>query len=74
MLEMIYSRIWKQAEKQGKDKILKRAIRINNRFKSIGIDMSRKLFSQIYKETGRQAPDDYHRCGSVLVSEYPQGL
>ena len=52
MLEMIYSRIWKQAEKQGKDKILKRAIRINNRFKSIGIDMSRKLFSQIYKELG----------------------
>lgn len=52
MLEMIYSRIWKQAEKQGRDKILKRAIRINNRFKSIGIDMSRKLFSQIYKELG----------------------
>ena len=45
-------RIWKHAEKQGRDKILKRAIRINNRFKSIGIDMSRKLFSQIYKELG----------------------
>ena len=52
MLEMIYSRIWKQAEKQGKDKMLRKAIRINNRFKSIGIDMSRKLFSQVYKELG----------------------
>ena len=52
VLEMIYSKIWKTAAKQGKEKTLKKAIRLNNRFKSIGLDMSRKLFSQVHKELG----------------------
>ena len=52
VLEMIYSKIWKSVAKQGKEKTLKRAIRINNRLKSIGIDMSRRLFSQIHRELG----------------------
>ena len=52
VLEMIYSKIWKTAAKQGKEKTLKKAIKLNNRFKSIGLDMSRKLFSQVHKELG----------------------
>ncbi len=52
MLEMIYSRIWKTAARQGKEKTLKKAIKMNNRLKSIGLDMSRKLFSQVHKELG----------------------
>ena len=52
VLEMVYSKIWKNAAKQGKEKMLKRAIRVNNRLKAVGIDMSRRLFSQIHRELG----------------------
>ena len=52
MLEMIYSRIWKQAEKQGKDKMLRKAIRINNRFKVHRYRYEPETFSQVYKELG----------------------
>ncbi len=52
VFEMIYSRIWKQVKKQGKEKTLHRAIKINNKLKAFGIDMSRRLFSQIYNELG----------------------
>lgn len=52
VLEMIYNKIWKQAAKQGKDKILRKGIKINNRLKPLGVDMSRKLFAQVYRELG----------------------
>lgn len=52
VLEMIYNKIWKQAEKQGKAESLKKAIKVNNKMKAFGIDMSRTLFKQIYKEFG----------------------
>lgn len=52
VLEMIYSKIWKTAAKQGKEKLLKRAVRMNKRLKSIGIDLSRRLFSSVHNELG----------------------
>lgn len=52
VLEMIYEKIWKQAKKQGKDGMLRRAIRINNKSKALGIDMSRMLFRQIHQQLG----------------------
>jgi long-chain acyl-CoA synthetase len=52
VLEMIYDKIWKQVKKQGKEATLNKAIKINNRMKAIGIDMSRTLFKQIHKELG----------------------
>lgn len=52
VLDMVYNKIWKTVKKQGKEATLKKGISINNKLKSIGIDMSRKLFKQIHDELG----------------------
>jgi len=52
IFESIYEKIWKQAEKQGKDKTLRKAIKINNKLKSFKIDLSRKLFKSIHEKFG----------------------
>ncbi|MCR4600283.1 MAG: AMP-binding protein [Clostridia bacterium] len=50
--EMIYKKIWKSAEKQGKTETLKKAIKRSNRLKAVGIDISRILFKSIHRELG----------------------
>ncbi|MEI8215735.1 MAG: AMP-binding protein [Eubacteriales bacterium] len=52
IFESIYDKIWKQAEKQGKDKTLKKAIKLNRAMKSFGIDISRKLFKSVHEKFG----------------------
>ncbi len=52
IFENIYWKIWKQAKKSGKESTLKKAIRINNALKKIGIDLSRILFKEIYAKFG----------------------
>lgn len=52
IFESIYDKIWKQAEKTGKAKSLRKAININKAAKGLGIDMSRILFKSIYKKFG----------------------
>jgi long-chain acyl-CoA synthetase len=52
IFESIYEKIWKQAEKQGKDKVLKKAIAINRHLKVLGFDMSKKLFKDIHTKFG----------------------
>lgn len=52
IFESIYDKIWKQAEKAGKAKTLRKAIKLNNSMKGLGIDMSRVLFKSIYKKFG----------------------
>ncbi len=53
ILESIYNRIWKTAKKNGKEKALKNAIKLNNISKKMGIDMSKKLFAEIHKSLGK---------------------
>ena len=52
IFEMMYSKIWKTVRKEGKEKTLKRAIKLNNILKKIGIDLSRKLFKDIHAVFG----------------------
>ena len=50
LFENIYNKIWQNAKKSGKDKLLKRIIKINRVTKKIGIDLGKVFFKQI-KET-----------------------
>jgi len=50
LFENIYNKIWQNVRKSGKEKLLKRIIRINRVTKKIGIDLGKVFFKQI-KET-----------------------
>lgn len=52
IVESIYSKIWKEAEKTGKDKLLKKAIKMNKFLMALGIDKREKIFSSIRKKFG----------------------
>lgn len=52
LLETMYKKIWQNAEKSGRAATLRRAIKLNNALKKIGIDLSRKLFAEIHKTFG----------------------
>lgn len=52
IVESVYSKIWKQAEKKGKDKALRKLISINKKLLRLGIDQRRRLFSSVYKSLG----------------------
>lgn len=52
IFESIYDKIWKQAEKTGKAKALKSAIKLNRTLKAMGVDSSRKLFKSVHEKFG----------------------
>lgn len=52
IFETMYKKIWKQAEKIGKDKALKKAIGISNAMKKVGINLQKKLFKNIHEGFG----------------------
>lgn len=52
LLETVYDRIWKTARKQGKEKVLKKAIALNNKARSIGINAGSQIFRSIRKQLG----------------------
>ena len=52
IFESIYDKIWKQAEKTGKAKALKSAIKLNRTLKAMGMDSSRKLFKSVHEKFG----------------------
>lgn len=52
IFESIYEKIWKQAEKQGKDATLRKAIKLNKTMKSFGLDFSRRLFKSVHEKFG----------------------
>lgn len=47
IFENIYNSIWKNIRKQGKEKLIKKVIKLNNATKKIGIDLGKKFFTQI---------------------------
>lgn len=51
-LEVFYDRIWKEAEKSGKDKLLKKMIPISNALLKAGIDIRRKVFKSVHDAFG----------------------
>lgn len=52
IFESIYEKIWKQAEKSGKAKTLKKAIKLNRTLKNMGMDASKKLFKSVHEKFG----------------------
>lgn len=52
LLETMYKKIWRGAEKSGKATTLRRAIQLNNVMKKVGVDLSHKLFAEIHKTFG----------------------
>ena len=52
IVESIYSKIWKEAEKTGKAKLLKKAVKINKTLRSLGIDIRKKIFKSIRDNFG----------------------
>lgn len=51
-VEVFYKKIWTNAEKSGKDKILKIMIPISNALRKVGIDLRRKLFKSVHEAFG----------------------
>jgi long-chain acyl-CoA synthetase len=47
IFEKLYSTIWKNIRKQGKEKLLKKVIKVNNVTKKVGLDLGKKFFKQI---------------------------
>ena len=48
----MYKRIWDEARKKGKDKLLARMIKLSNGMRHIGIDLRRKLFASVLSAFG----------------------
>ena len=66
LYEKLYSTIWKNIRKQGKEKLLKRMISINNKTRKIGIDMSKVLFKQILDVFGGRMKTMI--CGGAVIN------
>ena len=66
LYEKLYSTIWKNIRKQGKEKILKRLIKVNNVTKKIGIDMGKVLFKQILEVFGGRMKTMI--CGGAAIN------
>jgi long-chain acyl-CoA synthetase len=52
LLETLYKRLYKEIEKQGKAKVVKRALKLCNATEKIGIDIRRKVFKSILDQLG----------------------
>lgn len=52
LLEMIHSRIWKQAAKKGQEKTLRRLFAVSRKMRVIGLDLRRTLFKAVLRQLG----------------------
>ena len=51
-VENLYNTIWKGVREQGKEKLLKRMIRLSSLARKCGVDLRKKLFRSILKQFG----------------------
>jgi len=52
IFENLYSKIWKTAKKENKDKLLRNAVKMNRTLKAVGLDAHKTLFKSVYKPLG----------------------
>lgn len=52
LIETMYKKIWKQADKAGKAGVLKKAIRINRFLTTMGLKANKAIFKSVYKPFG----------------------
>ena len=50
--ELFYRNTWNKIDKMGKTKTVKKAIKLSNALRKVGIDMRRKLFAEIHEGYG----------------------
>ncbi len=67
MAELIYKKVWATAKEKGKDEILKKGIKISNTLMKFGIDVRRKLFSEVHEALGGNL--ELFICGGAPLSE-----
>ena len=66
-VESFYKKIWATVEEQGKDKLLKRTIKISNALLKVGIDLRRTLFKSILDVFGGKLEKIV--CGGAPIRE-----
>lgn len=66
-VETFYKRIWSMAEKQGKDKILRKMMKFSNGMRHVGIDLRRKLFSSVLASFGGKL--EMIICGGAALNQ-----
>ena len=52
VFELLYKRIWASVRQKGKEKTLKKGLKISNFLRKFGIDVRRKLFKEIHETFG----------------------
>ena len=84
LIEAMDKSIWNAVEKQGKTKLVKRAMKISDALLKVHIDLRRKLFKQIHDQLGgklrfvvngaaalnKKVAADYHSWGFDVVQGY----
>jgi len=73
LVEKLYEKIWDTAKNEGKDKLLKRMLRLSNGLLKVGIDVRRKLFSKVLAAFGGQL-EWLLVGGAPMAEEYVEGL
>lgn len=66
LYEKLYSTIWKNIRKQGKEKLLKKIIKVNNVTKKVGIDLGKIFFKQILEVFGGRMKTMI--CGGAAIN------
>lgn len=64
-LEVFHERIWKEAERSGKDKILRSMIKMSNALLKVGIDIRHVLFKSVTDAFGGNLK--FLMCGGALL-------
>lgn len=68
-----YNQIWINAKKQGKDQKLKKGIKLSNLLRKFGIDITHKLFKELYEPFGGNLVEIV--CGGAILNpEVVRGL
>ena len=66
-VETLYKRIWATAEKEGKADTLRRAMKLSNRLRRVGIDMRKKLFKSVLSVFGGKL--EMIICGGAALNQ-----
>lgn len=72
-VETIYERIWKTAQKRGKDKVLEKGVKLSKALMKVGIDRRRKIFSEIIDNLGGNL-NFIISGGAALPPEVEEGM
>ena len=66
-LETLYKRIWRQAEADGAERKLRRALRLSRILRKVGIDVRRRIFGKVLDKLGGKLTDII--CGGAYLDQ-----